>query len=102
MFATPDGLLFAPYTTSGDSFRAEKPRPWVSGGPFVQGVGRGSLTLSTGNRFFTMHPDGERLAIGAVALAPAAQTAAGGKQDHVTFIFNFFDELLRIAPVTKR
>jgi serine/threonine-protein kinase len=102
MFATPDGLLFAPYTTPGDSFRAEKPRAWVTGSPFVQGVGRGSLTLPTGNRFFAMHPDGERLAIAAAALAPVAQTAGGAKQDHVTFIFNFFDELLRIAPVTKR
>jgi hypothetical protein len=35
-------------------------------------------------------------------IAPATQTPGGAKQDHVTFIFNFFDELRRIAPVTKR
>jgi hypothetical protein len=45
---------------------------------------------------FDLHRDGDR-----VALAPAAQ-APGTKQDHVTFLFNFFDELRRIAPVTKR
>jgi hypothetical protein len=49
------------------------------------------------NRSFDLHPDGERFAI-----APATQTPGGAKQDHVTFIVNFFDELRRIAPVTKR
>jgi hypothetical protein len=44
---------------------------------------------------FDVHPDGERF-----ALAPAMQTSAGAKQDHVTVIFNFFDELRRIAPVS--
>ena len=33
---------------------------------------------------------------------PAAQTPGGAKQDKVVFIFNFFDELRRIAPATKR
>ena len=47
-------------------------------------------------RPFDLHPDGERF-----ALAPAAQTADGEKQDHVTFIFNFFDELRRIAPARR-
>ena len=44
-----------------------------------------------------MHPDGERFALGTL---PDAQSAA--KLDKVVFIFNFFNELRRIAPVTKR
>ena len=45
---------------------------------------------------FDLHPDGERF-----ALAPAAN-AGGAKQDKVVFIFNFFDELRRIAPASKQ
>ena len=36
------------------------------------------------------------------ALAPVTQTPVGAKQDKIVFIVNFFDELRRIAPVTKR
>jgi hypothetical protein len=44
---------------------------------------------------FDLHPDGTRF-----ALAPVEQ--GGAKQDHLTFLFNFFDELRRIAPAAKR
>ena len=74
------------FMVEGDSFRAEKPRLWSEGRYFLR---RGA------NRMFDVHPDGERF-----ALAPAMQTSAGAKQDHVTVIFNFFDELRRIAPVS--
>ena len=43
-----------------------------------------------------MHPDGDRFALAAV---PDVQTAS--KQDKVVFIFNFFDELRRVAPVKR-
>jgi hypothetical protein len=43
---------------------------------------------------FDLHPDGERFAI-------TAQTQTGAKQDKIVFLFNFFDELRRIAPATK-
>ena len=46
---------------------------------------------------FDLHPDGERF-----ALAPVEQAPSGAKQDQVIFIFNFFDELRRIAPATTR
>ena len=46
---------------------------------------------------FDLHPDGERF-----ALAPVAFPPGGAKQDKVVFIFNFFDELRRIAPAAKR
>jgi hypothetical protein len=44
----------------------------------------------------SLHPDGEPIAL---AAASAAQTAA--KRDKVVFVFNFFDELRRLAPVKK-
>jgi hypothetical protein len=42
---------------------------------------------------FDLHPDGERVA---TAVAPDGDAAA--KQDTVTFVFNFIDELKRLAP----
>lgn len=57
----------------------------------------GAVLERAGNRGFDLHPDGERFAV-----AVAAQTPSGTKQDKVVFIFNFFDELRRIAPATKR
>jgi hypothetical protein len=41
-------------------------------------------------------PDGERFAV-----LPDQETDRALKQDHVTFIFNFFDELRRIASGNK-
>jgi hypothetical protein len=43
-----------------------------------------------------VHPDGERLAVAIPSTQPEE------KIDHVTFIFNFFDELRRIAPPLKK
>jgi Tol biopolymer transport system component len=82
-------IMVAPFAVAGDSFRAEKARLW-SDGRYLE---------RAGNRGFDLHPDGERFA---VAFAPAAQTPSGTKQDKVVFMFNFFDELRRIAPATKR
>ena len=87
-YGTASGqIMVAAFTVEGNSFSAEKPRLW-SDERFVE---RGP------NRPFDLHPDGERFAI-----APAAQTPGGGKQDHVTFLFNFFDELRRVAPTGRR
>jgi hypothetical protein len=79
-------IMVAPFAAEGDAFRAEQPRPW-SDGRYVQ--------LGGQYRMFDLHPDGERFVL-------TAQTQTGAKQDHLTFIFNFFDELRRIAPATKR
>jgi serine/threonine-protein kinase len=87
-YNTPDNLItVASYTVEGESFRAEKPRLW-SEAPF---------TLRPRQRTFDLHPDGARVAVAAL---PEAQAEA--RQDKVVFIFNFFDELRRIAPPTKR
>ena len=91
-YGTPDQrIMVASYTVDGESFRAEKPRLW-SDRHYLARPGRISALRS-----FDLHPDGERFAL---AAAPEAQTAA--KQDKLVFIFNFFDELRRIAPVAKR
>ena len=45
------------------------------------------------NRMFDLHPDGTRF-----ALAPFEQTTGGLRRNHVTFLFNYFDELRRLAP----
>jgi serine/threonine-protein kinase len=79
-------IMVVPFSVDGDSFRAGTPWPWPNG----RIEARGSTAV------FALHPDGERL-----ALRPATQTPGDAKQDHVTFIFNFFDELRRIAPLKQ-
>ena len=61
----------------------------------ASGARRRSSSGRTSGASFDLHPDGER-----VAMAPATEATAG--PTHVTLIFNFFDELRRLAPVTKR
>jgi serine/threonine-protein kinase len=77
-------IMVAPFAVEGDSFRAEKPRRWSERRFAVRGL----------NRMFDLHPDGTR-----VALAPVERPQADATQSHLTFVFNFFDELRRIAPV---
>jgi hypothetical protein len=45
---------------------------------------------------FDLHPDGERFALAAM---PETQTET--RPDKVVFVFNLFDELRKIAPVTR-
>jgi serine/threonine-protein kinase len=86
LYLAPDGrIMVVPYTASGDALQAEKPRVWSETRIQVRPLGAS----------FDLHPDGER-----VVMAPA--TAATSGPTHVTLIFNFFDELRRVAPVTKR
>ena len=74
------------YDAVGDSFRAEKPQPW-SPTPI-----RGSRPA---NSAYDIHPDGKRLAV------VGGQETANAAQDKVVIVFNFFDELRRIAPLKK-
>ncbi len=78
-------LMVVPYTAEGDAFRGEKPRVWSEA--HVEAIGR----------TFDLHPDGRRFAV-LKSLAPGAET----RLDHVTLIFNFGDELRRIAPPRQR
>ena len=89
-FGAPDGrIIVSPYTVAGDAFHPEKPVPW-SESRFVEFRRVGST------RSFDLHPDGNRF-----ALTKLGETQADAKQDTLVFIFNFFDELRRVAPVTK-
>jgi len=74
-----------PRKIEGDVFRPDKPRRW-SETPFMRRPRQASIDL---------HPDGDRFA---VATVPQAQTRA--TQNKVVLVFNFFDELRRIAPTT--
>jgi serine/threonine protein kinase len=84
-FVNNGQIMVARYAMEGDSLSAEKPRLWSER----------RFMAPAGGRMFDLHPDGERFAI-------AAQGPGGATQDHVTFIFNFFDELRRIASATRK
>ena len=79
-------IMVARFAVDGDSFRAEKPGLWSDGRYVTRGL----------NRMFDLHPDGDRFAFALATRTP------GAKQDHVALNFNFFDELRRLAPVTKQ
>ena len=79
-------IMVAPYTVEGNSFKADKPRVWSER----------KMQPRPRLRFFDLHPDGERFAVS------AAETPAEDRRDKIVFIFNFFDELRRIAPAAKR
>jgi Tol biopolymer transport system component len=87
-YRTPDSkIMVVTYTTSGDSFHADKPQLW-SPGQFTD--------LGINNYNFDLHPDGKRFAV--LKSPGTEQTAAVNK---VTFIFNFFDELRSKFPAGK-
>jgi serine/threonine-protein kinase len=87
LYGGPDNRIIAvSYTVDGDSFKADKPRLWSEQ----------AIRPLRGQRYFDLHPDGERVA----AAVPTGQPEK--KLDKVTFIFNFFDELRRIAPPSKK
>jgi serine/threonine-protein kinase len=75
------------YKVQGDSFNHEKARLWSDGRFTDRGVRA---------RNFDLHPDGQRFAV-----LKAPQSQAEDKADRIIFVFNFFDELRRIAPNTK-
>jgi Tol biopolymer transport system component len=89
-YSTPDRrIMVTSYTVEGDSFRAEKPRLWAER-RFTQVIN------AIAPRNLALHPDGNRF-----ALAASPETSASAR-NKVVFVFNFFDELRRIAPATKR
>ena len=81
LYRTPENQLMAvSYTTSGDSFRFEKPRLWADG----------YLGPQTGQRSFDLHPDGKRVAV-------SPDPTSRRQPDRLVFVFNFFDELRRLT-----
>jgi Tol biopolymer transport system component len=86
-YASPDNhLMVAPYAVEGNSFKADKPRVWSQ-----------RRFMTRPGRPFDLHPDGERF-----ALVAAPENVTAVQQDKLVFIFNFFDELRRIAPASTR
>jgi Tol biopolymer transport system component len=72
-------IMVTGFVVDGEVFRADKPRLWSEG----RYVSRGP---------FDLHPDGERFAI-----AAPAPLRDGARPDHLTFVFNFFEELRRLT-----
>ena len=86
LYATPDHrLMTVSYAVNGNSFHAENPHLLPNSRFLPRVVARS----------FDLHPDGNRVALVKAPEAPVA------KRDHVIVIFNFFDELRRIAPAGK-
>jgi eukaryotic-like serine/threonine-protein kinase len=82
LYRTDDNrVMVAAYTVTGDSFVAEKPRPWTE--RRLANVGQW--------KNFDVAPDGTRI----VALMPVEGQEA---QHHVIFVENFLDQLRRTVP----
>jgi Tol biopolymer transport system component len=80
-------VMAASYTVTADAFHADKPHEWAPTPvqPFITG------SYPT----VDLHPDGKRLAM------LKRPELAEAKRDKVVFVFNFFDELRRVAPAGK-
>ena len=86
LYGVDGRIMVAPFDVEGGSFQPEKPSERSDG----RYQTRGSI------RMFDLHADGER-----VALAPAAPAPGEATPDTLVFIFNFFEELRRIAPAER-
>jgi serine/threonine protein kinase len=84
---TDSKIMVVTFSVSGDSFRADKPQFW-SPAQFAD--------LGTGIKTGDLHPDGKRFA---VLKTPGTEQNAA--VNHVSFIFNFFDEISRKVPPGK-
>ena len=69
------------YSAKGDSFGAMKPSPW--GGAYVMNNGPGAT--------WDLAPDGKRI----IAVTTGADDEKQIPPTHLTFLFNFFDDLQR-------
>ena len=93
-------FMVTAYTASGSTFQPGKPRPWASTSMFAHNPGYTAATLSqSGGSPFDVSPDGKRLA---VLLRAPDQSQTPAKEDRITFVFNFIDELRRLAPTRNR
>jgi Tol biopolymer transport system component len=82
-------IMVSTYTAKGDSFGADKPRPW-SNTQIMDLFGTGVWNLD-------LSPDGKRFAV-----IPRPDATAEPKGSvHVTVLLNFFDELRRRVPAGK-
>jgi serine/threonine-protein kinase len=83
----PDShVMVVPYRIEGEAFAAEKPHVWTTV-RFLTRRGRGGA----------LHPDGNR-----VAMALVPETSTTGKQNTLVVVFNFLNEVRRLALASKR
>ena len=83
-YAGPDHrLMVASYSARNGSFHVNKPRALPESRFAPRPVGA----------HFDVHPDGARFALG-----KPSEPETVAKRDHITIVFDFFDELRRIAP----
>ncbi|HXW92185.1 MAG TPA: hypothetical protein VEK33_16665, partial [Terriglobales bacterium] len=80
-------IMVVGYTSSGDSFHADKPRLWSPG----------QFTDRSVFSNYSPHPDGKRFAV----LKAGNGETAPPLVNKVSFIFNFFDELRRKVSAGK-
>jgi len=78
-------MMVAAYTVENGAFKAEKPRVWTET--------RAITRPRPPSRDLDLHPDGKRFAVA------SNQNDTTVRQNKAVFVFNFFDELRRIAPV---
>jgi hypothetical protein len=81
-------LMVVNYTMKGGAFVIDKPRVWLERPLAI----RDNTTWS-----FDLAPDGKRVLV----LIPTDQAEVQKQPTHVTFLFNFFDELRRRVPAGK-
>ena len=80
-------IMVASYRIESGAFQRDPPHPWS----------KSKFVLRGPQRSFDVHPDGNRL-----VLAVASETQESVKRDKLILVFNFFDELRRLAPVAGR
>jgi serine/threonine-protein kinase len=78
-------MMVASYTGENGAFKVDKPRVWSD----TRVIPRPRPP----SRDLDLHPDGKRFAVA------SNQNDTTVKQNKAVFVFNFFDELRRIAPV---
>ncbi len=85
-------LMVVPFRVVGNAFQPDVPRPWSN----ARAVPRPRGPVGYDGRGFDIHPDGNRV-VGAwlPELAPVPVN------DTAVLVFNFFDELRRLAPATR-
>ena len=82
-FETADAnIMVAAYTVKNGAFVSDKPRQWSP---------TALVNLVNSSKNFDLAPDGKRI----VALMPVETEDDSGARNHVTFLFNFLDELER-------
>ena len=86
LYAQGNRIMAAGYTATADAFQPGKTREWAP---------TRVATALGGQLMVDLHPDGSRLAV--MKFSDGVQE----KRDKVAFVFNFFDELRRVAPISK-